>query len=273
MRSNFVSPNDVTSIKSLNSDNHLATVGCSGDNGRPANGSPANGTLRKNDNVYCRNNEPAGPEDLGADCRASGNYTSKKTLGQSLATFNGASSSSSSQFSTSQEESFGTDIKTLQTKLQKPSYLKTLVYSPECLLTNKKQQPQRTGKLPEPSSSYLNMRNRIGQLSSQQRGSPGGDSNLSIKKLNPVAPKLHNNPKYADDFKHQSDKMSTIRSVGNTAEIKAAIEAGISQDNKKPQRVDMFGGKLPSPKHLVAVPNSIGLDRSKSPDSSQIDRL
>lgn len=175
VRSNFITPShDITSVKSINLDTSTNTLVTS----------PGSSALNCQDVVReTTSNKPiVEGNHLASDSAANssvGGYLSKKAFGQTLSTFaNGTPISEKYQFTTTQSESSSADIKTLNTRLQKASYLKSLVSAPECLLSGcKKSSSNRAGDSSdsggggggggvgvEAGGAYLNVRNRSNNL-------------------------------------------------------------------------------------------------------------
>lgn len=174
VRSNFITPShDITSVKSINLDTSTNTPvtpsGSSALNCRDVVGETTsnNPTFEGNH----RASDSAGNSSVGG-------YLSKKAFGQTLSTFaNSTPISEKYQFTTTQSESSSADIKTLNTRVQKASYLKSLISTPECLLSgSKKTSSIRAGDSSDGSSgggggggvgaggAYLNVRNRSNNL-------------------------------------------------------------------------------------------------------------
>lgn len=200
VRSNFVNPGDVTSIKSVNG---LDSGGSSSSprsiqkRSLPSQGK-VNGLLNGKKSSECEM-RIGSPATNSARTASENRYLAKKPFGQpSLSTFNTTpqlvansdkyhfSSNSSKQSSETVTDS-ATDIKTLNTRLQKPPYLKSLISTPDCLLWNKRQQAQsnasnRSDCDTETGTAFdLNIRNRPGSrlgAGSKQGGLKGVSSPL-----------------------------------------------------------------------------------------------
>lgn len=241
VRSNFVNPGDVTSIKSVNGINSGGSSSSSEsirNNNNSKNSRGGRLTAATNigkvanlrDRVHQKNSpemrigSPAtnstrtGASENRYNNLANNNNNIKKPFGQpSLSTFNtnpqlmGANSSDKYHFSSNSSKQssetvvstdLNTDIKTLNTRLQKPPYLKSLISTPDCLLWNTKRQQHNHQTTQSNASNksdcfdtdagnafYLNIRNQVGGASSSSTSS--GNNN---KKQNGLSKTVSSSP-------------------------------------------------------------------------------
>lgn len=319
VRSNFVNPGDVSSIKSVN--------------GLNSGGSSSSSTTSSSKNIHKRsltsnskssakgkaNNladhqkgssdevRMGSPATTTTSNRTSENrYLSKqKPFGQpSLSTFNtnpqsvvgGGSdkyhfSSNSSKQSAETVTDSATDIKTLNTRLQKPPYLKSLISTPDCLLWNKKQQAQSNSSNKSDCDTdagnafYLNIRNKHTGLKSVS--SPMSETSCklspSFKKNQDVVSELSHHQRHqygspvkeitnqlgASNYRQQaasetsskqhaysnrsrpSTVMSTIHSIRDS-DSKSSNSSSPTQIKRQVNIQINKPNNLPAPKHLVA---------------------
>lgn len=267
VRANFVNPNDVTSIKSINMDS-AGNSTSGGPNKKPPGvglkATPAacgNGT-NTNDDHPMNNNSAS--DRVG--------YLTKKTFGQSLSTFNQTPLSEKYHFTTqSSSEDSAADIKTLNTRLQKTSYLKSLISSPECLLLGKSKNktPVNQAESTDSGAYYLNVRNKTANShnmlmseDSKQRAratSPSGGESSSTschrlvgsspsssnKKTNNLSEKSYNTQSSSNDplssscgkhtnfLSNRKSIMSTIHSISDDGSKTSAAPQCSSPDQPK----------------------------------------
>lgn len=166
VRSNFITPNhDITSIKSINLDTSASTSIKSPSSSAP-NCQDVIGNLKLSNQIVDGNHRVSSGV---ADDSNIGGYLSKKAFGQTLSSFaNSTPISEKYQFTTTQSDDSAADIKTLNTRLQKASYLKSLISAPESLISGCKKS-QTTNRACESSDAgggayYLNVGNRTNNL-------------------------------------------------------------------------------------------------------------
>lgn len=302
VRANFVNPNDVTSIKSINVDNTNASASGS------ATKSSALNTTEGN-----LNGQSADPMSNPASdaCNRVG-YLNKKTFGQSLSTFNNTPMSGKYQFTTqSSSEDSAADIKTLNTRIQKTSYLKTLISSPECFLLgkNKNKPPVNQAESTDSGAYYLNVRNKNannhGLFSTEHNKrtarptSPSGgessstschrlvsDSNTKKSSANQSEKSYQTQSsseslscgKHSNFPLNRKSIMSTIHSISDDGSKTSAaaqcnspsqLKSATSAQAAMLGRLSKLNNNLPAPKHLMAAfPINNLEDLTKQSDSS-----
>lgn len=166
VRSNFITPNhDITSIKSINLDTSTNNSVKSPSSGA-SNCQNMIGDIKSKNQIVDINHRAS---NICADDSNIGDYLSKKAFGQTLSSFaNSTPISEKYQFISAQVEDSAADIKTLNTRLQKASYLKSLISAPESLLPGckKSQTSNRTCESSDGGGGafYLNVRNRSHNL-------------------------------------------------------------------------------------------------------------
>lgn len=215
----------------------------------------------------------------------------------------------SSQFT----DNTASDIKTIKTRLQKPSYLKSLISTHECpvkLATDHKLQHAQKEKSKSDASCYLDIKHKSPNSSSHLKlqkssRSPNGDRNrpshsfskkissahCDVHKQNynfafakPAPSELSFSDRISIDSRLHSDRMSTIHSIDDTSDSKSNMLSTCEAHGpfKRASNISCRATKLSNlmaPKHLMAPQlghsaSSSGLETSRNRnDSSQIDRL
>lgn len=154
VRSNFVSPSDVSSIKSINLSSDSSTLKAAAGEIKESQAASGKGRIRE-----------SGPTRLNSGAER---YTATKSFaggGKCLSTFNGNSAANEKCHDRGHHDEPATDIKTLNTRLQKPSYLKSLISSPAAAAAaseSRKKRPSNADGIPAgaPGSHYLNIKHQ-----------------------------------------------------------------------------------------------------------------
>lgn len=174
---------------------------------------------------------------------------------------------------TSELSSSGPDIRTIHTRLQKTSYLKSLISPPECLLSGKK--PFATVKDKYSNNScYLNVKQRASAAAAavvgrqfEQRSEEAGKFGATLKKLS--CTNYHQNYGINTNLRASINRMSVIHSAAESETTNARSEASAVEGNNRNQTqvVTRFVSKKPP------APINPGLAHNAGRSTEFIDRL